>query len=65
MEKTLKNILRNIESKKISIETERVEGGCVALPAFIIKGDHQGKEIISKSIDIEDAFEDFLEKIQD
>jgi hypothetical protein len=64
MEKTIKNIFRNIDNKKITIEAETIEGGCIAVPAFIIKGNHQGEDIISKSIDIEVALDNFLNKIK-
>jgi hypothetical protein len=63
MEKTIRNILRKIDIKKITIETETIKGGCIAMPAFIIEVNHCGKKITSKSLDIADAFDDLLSKL--
>lgn len=63
MEKTIRDILRKTDSRKISIEAEKVEAGCIAVPAYIIKGVYKETEIISKSINIEEAFDNFLQKI--
>ena len=65
MEKMIINILRKLENKKLTIETETVNGGCIAMPAYIITMEYKGKTISAKSIELDEAFEKIMEQLEE
>lgn len=64
MEDILIDIIKKSDSKKITIEMEMYAGGCAAVPTYIITTETNNSTFSAKSIDMEEAADKLLEKIE-
>lgn len=54
-------VVERLDGKKFSMEKEMFEGGCAAVPTYIIKFEFDGELVEEKSIDIDSLFDNLLD----
>jgi hypothetical protein len=63
MEEKIKELLKKVENKKVTIEFEMYAACCAAVPKYKISVIKNDEEISSSAIELEDALDYLLEKL--